>query len=144
MPDFSRAYEFAFHHPDLIACRECGRARQGNGAIGAVVHAHRHSICIALLRVLFDLAAGDRASGPEERDRSATSPDRLLAGAWPACRRSGTARFIAQLAARFNSFPAAGSGFESTLWVGLLVFVILLVTDILGFTKVFSFTRPAK
>ena len=51
---------------------------------------------------------------------------------------------VAQLAARFNSFPAAGSGFESTLWVGLLVFVILLITDILGFTKVFSFTRPAK
>ena len=51
---------------------------------------------------------------------------------------------VEQLAARFDSFPAAGNGFESTLWVGLLVFVILLVTDILGFTKVFSFTRPAK
>ena len=51
---------------------------------------------------------------------------------------------VEQLAARFDAFPAAGSGFESALWVGLLVFVILLVTDILGFTKVFSFTRPAK
>jgi len=50
----------------------------------------------------------------------------------------------AQLAARFDSLPAAGNGFESTLWVGFLVFVVLLVTDILGFTKVFSFTRPAK
>jgi hypothetical protein len=39
---------------------------------------------------------------------------------------------------------AAGSGFESVLWFGFLVFVILLVTDILGFTKVFSFTRPVK
>ena len=50
----------------------------------------------------------------------------------------------AQLAARFDSFPAGGNGFESALWAGLLVFVILLVTDILGFTKIFSFTRPAK
>ena len=51
---------------------------------------------------------------------------------------------VEQLAARFDAFPAAGNGFESALWAGLLVFVILLVTDILGFTKVFSFTRPAK
>jgi len=48
------------------------------------------------------------------------------------------------LAARFDSLPAAGNGFEALLWVGFLSFVILLVTDILGFTKVFSFTRPAK
>ena len=49
-----------------------------------------------------------------------------------------------RLSARFDSLPAAGNGFESALWLGFLVFVILLVTDILGFTKVFSFTRPAK
>ena len=51
---------------------------------------------------------------------------------------------VEQLAARFDSLPAAGSVFESVLWVGFLAFVVLLVTDILGFTKVFSFTRPAK
>ena len=51
---------------------------------------------------------------------------------------------VERLAARFDSLPAAGNGFESVLWLGFLVFVILLVTDILGFTKVFSFTRPAK
>jgi len=49
-----------------------------------------------------------------------------------------------RLVARFDSLPAAGSGLESVLWLGFLVFVILLVTDILGFTKIFSFTRPAK
>jgi len=48
------------------------------------------------------------------------------------------------LADRFDSLPAAGDGFEALLWVGFLTFVILLVTDILGFTKIFSFTRPAK
>jgi hypothetical protein len=51
---------------------------------------------------------------------------------------------VERLAARFDSLPAAGDGFGSALWLGFLVFVILLVTDILGFTKVFSFTRPAK
>jgi hypothetical protein len=51
---------------------------------------------------------------------------------------------IESLAARFDSLPAAGNGFESVLWIGFLVFVILLVTDILGFTKVFPFTRSAK
>src|SRR6266850_1525662 len=51
---------------------------------------------------------------------------------------------VERLAARFDSLPAAGSGFETALLLGVLVFVILLVTDILGFTKVFSFTRPAK
>lgn len=51
---------------------------------------------------------------------------------------------VERLAARFDSLPAAGNGFESLLWIGFLVFVILLVTDILGFTKVYPFTRPAK
>ena len=51
---------------------------------------------------------------------------------------------VERVAARFDSLPAAGNGFESVLWIGFLVFVILLVTDILGFTKVFPFTRPAK
>ena len=49
-----------------------------------------------------------------------------------------------QVAVRFDSLPAAGSGIETALVIGFLVFVTLLITDILGFTKVFSFTRPAK
>src|SRR5438309_7192234 len=51
---------------------------------------------------------------------------------------------VERLAARFDSFPAAGDAVGSLLWFGFLVFVVLLITDILGFTKVFSFTRPAK
>jgi len=51
---------------------------------------------------------------------------------------------VERLAARFDSLPAGGSGFETFLVLGFLVFVTLLITDILGFTKVFSFTRPAK
>ncbi len=51
---------------------------------------------------------------------------------------------VEQLVAKFDSLPAGGSGFESLLWFAFLVFLILLITDILGFTKVFPFTRPAK
>jgi hypothetical protein len=51
---------------------------------------------------------------------------------------------VERLNAKFDSLPAGGSGFEALLWVAFLVFVILLITDILGFTKVFPFTRPAK
>lgn len=51
---------------------------------------------------------------------------------------------VERLGARFDSLPAGGSGFETFLVIGFLVFVTLLITDILGFTKVFSFTRPAK
>src|SRR5207247_7317392 len=76
---------------------EGGRARQRNGTKGAVVHAHRHAICIALLHVLLDLAPSDRTGRPEERDRGTASPDRLLAGSGSACRRSGAARLIAYL-----------------------------------------------
>src|SRR5207249_1803530 len=73
------------------------RARQRNGTKGAVVHAHRHAICIALLHVLLDLAPSDRTGRPEERDRGTASPDRLLAGSGSACRRSGAAHLIAYL-----------------------------------------------
>ena len=48
------------------------------------------------------------------------------------------------LAQKIDSAPAGAGGFEAVLWVAFLVFVILLITDILGFTKVFPFTRPAK
>src|SRR5207245_868198 len=62
------------------------------------VHAHCDAICIALLHVFLDLVPGNRAFGPEERDRGATSPARLLAGAaGPARRSSGAGRFIAYL-----------------------------------------------
>lgn len=45
----------------------------------------------------------------------------------------------AQLAGRIDSLPAGG-----VLGLLLLIFVILLITDILGLTKVFPFTRTAR
>jgi hypothetical protein len=51
---------------------------------------------------------------------------------------------IERVAARMDALPAGGDAISAALLVGFLAFVILLVTDILGFTKVFSFTRTAK
>ncbi len=45
----------------------------------------------------------------------------------------------AAIAAQVDELPAGG-----VLGFLLLVFVILLVTDILGFTKIFPFTRPMR
>lgn len=45
----------------------------------------------------------------------------------------------ADIAARIDEMPAGG-----ILGLILLVFVILLLTDILGLTKVFPFTRPVR
>jgi hypothetical protein len=47
----------------------------------------------------------------------------------------------AQLADQIDQAPAGGS---DILGVLLFVFVLLLVTDILGLTKVFPFTRPVR
>ena len=51
---------------------------------------------------------------------------------------------IEHVAARMDALPAGAGAVETLLVIGFLAFIILLVTDILGFTKVFSFTRTAK
>jgi hypothetical protein len=45
-----------------------------------------------------------------------------------------------QLAGQVDSLPAGGD----ILGVLLTVFLVLLITDILGFTKIFPFTRPVR
>ncbi|HSA89445.1 MAG TPA: PA2779 family protein [Burkholderiales bacterium] len=47
----------------------------------------------------------------------------------------------AELAARIDELPAGG---VSVLGAALIVFLVLLLTDILGYTKIFPFTRPVK
>jgi hypothetical protein len=47
----------------------------------------------------------------------------------------------AELAARIDELPAGGI---DVLGVALIVFLVLLLTDILGYTKIFPFTRPAR
>ena len=45
----------------------------------------------------------------------------------------------AQLASQIDALPAGG-----IIGALVLVFLVLLVTDILGFTKIFPFTRPVR
>jgi hypothetical protein len=46
---------------------------------------------------------------------------------------------VASLDNKISSLPAGGDGIIGAL---VLIFVILLITDLLGFTKVFPFTHP--
>jgi hypothetical protein len=46
-----------------------------------------------------------------------------------------------QLADQLDRLPAGG---DSVIGVLFLIFVILLITDILGLTKIFPFTRPVR
>ena len=48
----------------------------------------------------------------------------------------------AELAGRIDSLPAGGG--VSLLGAIVLIFLVLLLTDILGFTKIFPFTKPVK
>lgn len=48
---------------------------------------------------------------------------------------------IAALAGRLDQLPAGGA---DVLIVALIVFLVLLLTDILGYTKIFPFTRAQK
>jgi hypothetical protein len=47
---------------------------------------------------------------------------------------------VEQLAGRVDQAPAGGD----VLGLLFTVFIVLLVTDILGLTKVFPFTRPVR
>lgn len=47
----------------------------------------------------------------------------------------------ATLADKLDSLPAGGDGFFGAV---AFIFIVLLITDILGLTKVFSFTRSVK
>src|SRR5258706_2596437 len=51
---------------------------------------------------------------------------------------------VASLAGKIDSMPAGGDALRAVLWVALIIFLVLLITDILGVTKVFPFTSPAR
>ena len=51
---------------------------------------------------------------------------------------------LERVAARLDSLPAGGDPLEAILFIAFITFIVLLVTDILGFTKIFPFTRKAK
>lgn len=47
---------------------------------------------------------------------------------------------VASLNSKINDLPAGGDG--GIISALVLIFIVLLITDILGFTKVFPFTHP--
>ena len=49
---------------------------------------------------------------------------------------------VHKIAGNMDKLPAGGDG--GVLEVLLTIFVVLLITDILGFTKVFPFTRSIR
>ena len=109
-------------------------------------------ICIALpLPTQAAMVATDKALGSSEREHV----NQLLARADVQARLSQygvnagdvQARIaamsddeVAQLSSKMDAMPAGGD----ILGVIVLVFLVLLLTDILGFTKVFPFTKPIK
>jgi hypothetical protein len=50
---------------------------------------------------------------------------------------------VAQLAAKIDSLPAGADG-GGLIGALVLIFIVLLITDILGLTKIFPFTRPIR
>jgi len=51
---------------------------------------------------------------------------------------------VARLAGQIDSLPAGGDGVGGVLFLVVFVFLVLLVTDILGLTKIFPFTRSVR
>ena len=51
---------------------------------------------------------------------------------------------VAQLASRIDSAPAGGDAAGALIGAAVLVFIILLITDILGYTHVFPFTKSVR
>lgn len=47
-----------------------------------------------------------------------------------------------KIAYQIDTLPAGGGAVGSLISAAVLVFLVLLITDILGFTKVFTFTQP--
>jgi len=48
---------------------------------------------------------------------------------------------VAQLAGSIDSLPAGGDGLGAVIGAAVLIFLVLLVTDIMGLTHVFSFVN---
>ncbi len=115
------------------------------------------SLLIVSLVMPFPAAAGIVATGDaltlsDDRARVANVVDRAdvqaqlqAYGVSPAEVKARIAALTdeeaAELAARIDSLPAGGIGILSAI---LVVFLVLLITDILGLTKVFPFTRPMR
>lgn len=99
-----------------------------------------------------DIVTTEQISASVERDRVKNFLDRAdvrsqmqSLGVDPAAARERvdalTDQEVNELAGRIDQLPAGGA---DVLGVILVVFLVLLITDILGLTKIFPFTRPIR
>jgi cytochrome c553 len=51
---------------------------------------------------------------------------------------------LAEISAQLEQMPSGGSAIGTLVGAALIVFIVLLLTDILGFTDVFSFIKKGK
>ncbi len=93
-------------------------------------------------------ATGDRGRVASFLDRAEVRAQLEANGVNPAQLKARVAALTddeaAQLAAQLDTLPAGGDGVGGILFLAVFVFLVLLVTDILGFTKIFPFTRPVR
>jgi hypothetical protein len=112
--------------------------------------------CIAILLILTlalplplhaEMVTTERALGPEQLATLLERPEvQAQLEAYGVSVAEVEARIAAltdaeaaALAARIDELPAGGVGIVGAI---VVVFLVLLLTDILGYTKVFPFTRP--
>ena len=91
------------------------------------------------------LAAGDRDRVAAMLDRADVRSQLQALGVEPADVKARVEALsdaeAAQLAGRLNELPAGGNGIIGAI---VFVFLVLLITDILGLTKIFPFTRSVR
>ncbi len=51
---------------------------------------------------------------------------------------------LAKISQAMEQLPAGGDGVGAVIGAAVLIFLVLLITDILGFTNVFSFVKPQR
>jgi len=51
---------------------------------------------------------------------------------------------VSKISSQIDTLPAGGDALGAIIGAAILIFIVLLITDILGFTKVFDFTRAAR
>lgn len=108
----------------------------------------------AMLATERAIAATDAAAGAareristllERRDLQAQLEARGVNAAEVKARVAAlTDQEAAQLAERIDQLPAGADAGGALISALLIIFIVLLITDILGVTKVFPFTRPIK
>jgi len=93
-----------------------------------------------------DAATKERIMGFLERSDVRAQLESL--GVSPADARARIAAMTddeaAQLAGKLDQLPAGADAAGAIIGAAVLIFIVLLITDILGVTKVFPFTRPIK